>query len=122
MPEPSRPRLRFVNVEAVYSLDRGCVEVEELLDDMPWRFFMASAPVPGEGEVRVEVMPKRVRAYVLVSRRKGWIIAVSPQRIRLRVTGGSSHIYVPGRPIERFEAKLLIRYYSACMEEEVPRA
>ncbi len=114
MPEPSRRRLSFYNVEAVYSIDEDCSEALSLVEEMPWRLFLAAAPLPGDEELRVEVMPRRVRAYILVSRRRGWVLALSPSRIRLRVTGPTTHIYVPGRPVERHEARILIKYYSAC--------
>jgi len=95
-------RLRFLsdNVVKVYVLERRPADVATLIEDMPERFYVAMLPLPEE-DAQVEVWPKRARAYVVICREKGWLLLLSTDRLRVRLSTEGSHAFSIARLVEK---------------------
>ncbi|HIP65263.1 MAG TPA: hypothetical protein EYH08_01885 [Pyrodictium sp.] len=95
-------RLQFLsdNIVRVYVFEKRPADVATLIEDMPERFYVAMLPLPEE-DAQVEVWPKRARAYVVICRERGWLILLSTDRLRVRVSTKHTHAFSMARLVDK---------------------
>ncbi len=104
----ARPRLRFSeNIVRVLNLVTRYHEVERIIESMPFRFFVASFPLP-EGETNIRVEPKRARAYVVIDEARSVVYVLSERRIKVIVDSGTQHVMVPARLMDKEDVETLL--------------
>jgi len=95
-------RLQFLsdNIVKVYVLEKRPADVASLVEDMPERFYVAMLPLPEE-DTQVEIWPKRAKVYVVICREKGWLLLLSTDRLRVRLSTKYSHAFSMARLVDK---------------------
>ena len=92
-------------------------KIESLLSEFSYRLYIIDAPLE-EGDVEVEVLPKRGTAVAVLCKPTRWLYLLSDTRVRAVIGSGPSKVMVPSRPVLRDDAlTLLTMAVRRCVEE-----